>query len=87
MKKLIMGKTKMSKYYAVYKCAICNCLMRTTDNPIEIPKEELPTLLAKVIRNQSFIGNPYLYEAPMHIPHNCSNGDFGLAQFAGFKKM
>ena len=50
MKKFIIGKTKVSKYFAIYKCPICNTLMKTTNNPIEIPAEEIPNLLAKVIR-------------------------------------
>ena len=51
---------------------------------MEIPYDELPILLGNVIRNQKFAGNPYLYQAPMHIPHKCRDGSVGLAQFAGF---
>jgi hypothetical protein len=41
---------------------------------------ELSIVLGKVIRNQKFAGNPYLYEAPMYLP----DGSCGLATFSGF---
>ena len=77
----------MSKYYAVYKCPLCGTLLKTTENSIEIPYNELPTLLGKYMRNQQFIGNPYLYEAPSYIPCTCKDGSVGLAAFAGFKRV
>lgn len=73
----------MSKYRAAYKCPLCGSIFCTGD-ATEIPYDELPILLGKVIRNQKFAGNPYLYQAPMHIPHKCRDGSAGLAQFAGF---
>lgn len=41
-------------------------------------------MLGKVIQNQRFSSNPYLYEAPFYMPHKCGDGNGGLAQFAGF---
>ena len=76
-------KQDMSKYYAVYKCPLCGNILKYGES-IEIPYDELPNLLGLVIRNQKFAGNPYLYQAPMHIPHKCRDGSAGLAQFAGF---
>lgn len=73
------------KYWAVYKCPLCGKLSRLSDS-VEIPYDELPKILGKVIQNQSFINNPYLYQAPMHIPCKCNDGNAGLAQFAGFVK-
>lgn len=73
----------MSKYCAVYKCPLCGNILKCGES-IEIPYDELPNLLGLVIRNQKFAGNPYLYQAPMHIPHKCRDGSAGLAQFAGF---
>lgn len=73
------------KYWAVYKCPLCGKLSRLSDS-VEIPYDELPNLLAHVIKNQTFINNPYLYQAPMHIPCKCNDGNAGLAQFAGFVK-
>lgn len=74
----------MSKYYVTYKCPLCGTLL-CYGEPEEIPYDKLPELLAKVIRNQQFAGNPYLYQAPMHIPHRCKDGSAGLATFAGFR--
>ena len=74
------------KYYAVYKCPLCGTMFRYGE-PHEVPEQQLPELLAMVIKNQNFFGHPTLYTAPMHIPHKCLNGDAGLATFAGFKKI
>ena len=76
----------MSKYSAAYRCPLCQTLI-VSEKSTDIPEHQLPELLGKFIRNQSFINNPYLYEAPMHTPHKCDNGDAGLAYFAGFKKV
>ena len=79
---LIMRRYKM-KYWAVYKCQLCGKLLKINDS-VEISYDELPSILGKVINNQSFINNPYLYKAPMYIPCKCNNGNVGLATFAGF---
>lgn len=71
------------KYFAVYKCPLCGKLSRIADS-VEIPYNQLPDLLGKVIRNQTFAGNPYLYQAPMYVVCKCADGNAGLAQFAGF---
>lgn len=76
----------MNKYQPAYVCPLCDTVI-VMGEPREIPEEMLPELLAKVIRNQTFINNPALYEAPMHIPHKCKRGDAGLAVFAGFRKV
>lgn len=73
------------KYWVVYKCPLCGKLSASEDS-IEIPQEALSELMGKVVRNQSFSNNPYLYKMPMHIICNCTDGSAGLAQFAGFKK-
>lgn len=74
----------MPKYYPVYKCPLCGTILRGRE-PIEIPYDQLPELLGKIIKNQQFAGNPYLYQAPMHVPCKCKDGSAGLAAFAGFK--
>ena len=73
------------KYYAAYKCPLCGTMLRYGEAH-EVPEQQLPELLGKVIQNQQFFGHPTLYTAPMHIPHKCPNGDAGLATFVGFKK-
>ena len=75
----------MARYIATYKCPICGTLL-FFGQPAEIPYDKLPELCGKVIRNQMFINNPALYQAPMHIHHKCPDGSCGLAYFAGFKK-
>lgn len=76
----------MNKYRTIYKCPMC--LQRiTAGNPVELEESMIPELLGKVIRNQQMMGNPYLYQAPMYLPHKCENGDGGLAQFCGFEKI
>lgn len=74
-----------SRYSAVYKCPLCGTLFRYGE-PREIPYDKLPELCAMVVKNQMMLGNPYLYQAPMHVPHKCSNGNCGMAAFAGFYK-
>lgn len=76
----------MGKYYAVYQCPMCSTKLRITDKNFEMDDEKMPELLAKVVRNQQFLGTN-LYEAPIYIPHKCQNGDRGLARFIGFKKV
>lgn len=73
----------MAKYRAAYKCPICGTMV-CIGNPVEIPYNELPKLLGEVVRNQQFAGNSCLYQAPIHTVHKCSDGNAGLAQFAGF---
>ena len=75
----------MAKYCAVYKCLMCGALI-PYGTPYEIPYNRLPDVLAGVVKNQIFVGNPYLYQAPMQIPHKCPDGSGGMAHFAGFKK-
>lgn len=74
----------MSKYYAAYKCQLCGAVLQYGDAH-EVPYNGLPDLLGKVIKNQQFVGNPYLHEAPMQLPHQCKDGSCGMAYFIGFK--
>lgn len=74
-------------YFAIYRCPMCNRNFRIAENPTEIDYDELPSLIAKIVKNQQFIGNAALFKAPMHIPHQCQNGDAGIAQLIGFKKV
>lgn len=76
----------MSRYKAVYKCPLCGALI-SNGKIQDVNYNDLPKLLGKVILNQEFVKNPYLYEAPMYILCNCSNGNAGLAAFAGFMQV
>ena len=73
------------KYSAIYKCSLCGQLIKY-GQPHDVPYADLPKLLGKVVKNQRFAGNPYLHEAPMNIPHKCTDGSGGMAYFAGFMK-
>lgn len=73
------------KYFTTYKCAMCGCELRY-GKPQEIPQDDLPGLLGKIVSNQRFMGNPYLYQAPMYIPHKCNDGSAGMAYFSGFRR-
>ena len=73
----------MSKYCAVYKCPLCGNILKYGE-PTEIPYDALPKVLARVVSNQIYAGDPYLYKAPLHVPHYCPNGNAGLTLFAGF---
>ena len=75
----------MAKYIAVYKCPLCGAAVQY-GNPRQVPYDMLPDLCLQVVKNQRFIGT-MLYEAPMHIPHKCSDGSCGMAHFAGFMKI
>lgn len=76
----------MGKYFAIYKCPMCLKEFKITESPVEMDENMLPELLAKVVRNQQFLGSQ-LYQAPLHIPHKCGNGDGGMAQLIGFRKI
>lgn len=71
------------KFRAAYKCPLCNRILLSGEAN-DIPYDKLPELLDMVIKNQLFAGNPYLHQAPMHIPCKCPDLNAGLAAFAGF---
>lgn len=72
------------KFLAIYQCQLCGTRFHIADKPFELNRDEGPELVAKIIRNQQMLGNPYLYEAPMNLPHDCPDGGIGIAQLAGF---
>lgn len=71
-------------YRATYKCPLCGAIIKY-GNPTECKESQLPDLLARVVKNQQFIGTTF-YTAPLSIPHKCNDGNAGLAQFIGFVK-
>lgn len=75
----------MPKYVTTYRCQLCGQILHP-GNPTEVPPDQIPKLLARVVSNQKFLGTQ-LYTAPMHIPHKCADGSGGLAAFVGFKKI
>ena len=76
----------MAYYHAVYKCQLCGRLL-LYGKAQDVPYEQLPELCREVVFNQMFMSNPDLYQAPMQIPHRCSDGNCGMAYFAGFRKV
>lgn len=75
----------MAKYQVLYICPLCNTWLKYGD-PVEMNKEQATEMIAKVLRDQQFIGSQF-YRAPMLIPHRCSNGDMGAAYFSGLRKV
>lgn len=69
-----------------YKCQLCGRYCYLGD-PFRISKKAAGDLLIEVIKNQQFMGNPYLYKAPMQVKHDCPDGSVGLAYFAGVRKV
>ena len=77
----------MGKYYAIYKCPMCYKEFRIIDKPpVKLEENDIPQLLARIVKNQQFLGSA-LYQAPIYVPHKCGNGDGGLAQLIGFRKV
>lgn len=74
-------------YNAIYECQLCKERFRVNQEAFEADPNTLPNMIMGVIHNQQLAGNPYLYQAPMYVPHNCSNGDTGVAMFIGFRKV
>lgn len=72
------------KFFATYKCPMCDVMFTVSDKPFEMNRDQGPELVGKIIANQQMLGNPYLYQAPMYIPHDCANGCVGIAQLSGF---
>lgn len=75
-----------AKYVTVYYCPLCGALIPDSEAQ-EVRYEDLPKLIDRVVKNQQFAGNPYLYEASMYKKHFCNDGSVGLAFFAGFMKI
>jgi len=73
-------------YDIVYKCPLCERLLRL-GKAVDLKYEQLPELLGKIIANQRFAGHPILYEAPMYVSCQCSDGNAGLACIAGLLKV
>lgn len=73
------------KYQVVYKCPLCNTLIAYCD-PKEMTKEQCVDVIAKVLRDQQFIGNQF-YRSPLMIPHRCADNSIGAAYFAGLKEV
>ena len=73
------------KYKVIYKCSLCNELIAYGD-PKEMTKEQCVDVIAKVLRDQQFIGSQF-YRSPLMLPHRCANNDIGAAYFAGLKEV
>lgn len=73
------------KYRMAYKCQLCGAVV-TSPRVNDVPYNDLPKLCANVVKNQMFMGNQYLYNEPMQVPHKCEDGSCGMAYFAGFRR-
>lgn len=76
----------MGKYIAIYRCLLCNQLIQYKD-PFEWDDANINDLVNRAILNQQMMGNPYLYDFPLWLIHNCYGRDGGMAQLAGFRRV
>ena len=53
----------------------------------EYDQQMADDLIAHVVKNQMFMGNPYLYNAPMFVNCHCADGSVGMAVFAGVRNV
>lgn len=74
------------KFTSIYRCLSCNALIAHGDT-LEITPEQAVDYCAKMIQHQQLAGNPYLYKAPLQIPHRCKDGSVGMAYFAGMRAI
>lgn len=74
------------QYRVEYHCPICGQNI-PSEAFLELDHESAIKFLTSVIQNQSMMGNPYLYKAPMHVIHHCDNGSHGLAFIAGLRRV
>lgn len=68
----------------VYRCSLCGEIV--FGNVVDMADLQMADFCDKVIRNQRFVGNPCLYQAPVFLTHNCADGSCGMAYFAGIVK-
>ena len=80
------SETTKGNYFAIYRCQMCGKEFRTSENPMQMEHNDIPALLASVLKHQQFIGTP-MYQASLYLPHKCENGDGGVAQLIGFRKV
>lgn len=71
---------------AVYTCRLCGTRIMY-GNAVDILYDELPSVIGKFVNNQLFVGNPYIHQVPMHLPHMCKDGNAGLAQLSGLVQV
>ena len=76
----------VGNYFAIYRCPMCGTEFRITNSPTKMREDDIPELLARVVKNQQLIGSQF-YEAPIYLPHKCGNGNGGIAQLIGFRKI
>ena len=76
----------MARYRPIYKCGLCGMLLKIPET-LNVPESEAEKQIARVIwRNEHFAGRRDLNPVAMYIPHNCTDGSCGVAQFIGIKK-
>lgn len=75
---------KKEKYYTTYRCPMCGKeFMRGACRVVD--EMQIHKIFAKIIVNEFHANNP-VYKILMHTPHNCDDGNVGIAQLIGFKK-
>lgn len=73
------------KYVPVYKCPLCNKVTIPPGvSPSEIPYDQLPVLMGKIVQRSQWSGSLASMKFPMEVICKCADGNAGLARFAGF---
>lgn len=70
-------------YQVQYKCRHCEQRMTTETGIIELSKADAIQFVNKVMQNQFFKGNAYLYQAPDQLIHECKDGSVAIADIVG----
>jgi len=79
--KIVQGKN-IKLYDVAYRCTLCSKVMRL-GKAVKLEYNDLPALCGTIVQQKQFRGNPYFQTAPFEVPCKCTNGNCGIAYFAG----
>lgn len=73
------------QYRLCYRCPLCNENIYS-EISLELTEDQTTDLISRILKNQTMINNPYLYQMPMHVIHNCKDGSKGIAFVSGLER-
>lgn len=74
---------RMAEYQAIYKCRLCGEKFVHCETG-DLTAMALTVALATTGKTEHVRCNGNLHR---HIPHNCKDGSYGMADFQGFQKV
>ena len=78
----------INKYKPVYTCLLCGKIFEVTKDTYELDESALPSMISSIIRQSQFaMTNPYLGGIPLNTTHSCGNGNIGVSNFSGLRKI